>query len=159
MDVVHAIHLRIYFSQVAMREAHLQILEDAKEIVSNIQQQARWACRGWAQTLGGIFAVLADVAVFKRLSLDGGKKSDNEHTAETQSQDATFFFDLMVSAAAQRAWSMMVWELPPHQWLGILNEAQQDARNAFTRMKNQAFWVRKAWEGQSHPETQDAEAR
>ena len=142
-----------------MRNAHLQILEDSKGIAENVQQQARWACRGWAETVGHTFAALSDVPNFIRLGLDISKKSDNERESDLQSQDATIFFDLMVSAAAQRAWSMMAWELPPHQWLGILNRKPQDAKDAFTRMKNQALWVRKAWEGQSLPEIGDAEVR
>ncbi|CAK9065522.1 unnamed protein product [Durusdinium trenchii] len=134
--------MRIYYSQVAMREEHLALQADTKTREGNRAVQASWAAGGWASCVGKTLAFLSDSAAMERLGFFD----------EEAFTDCDTYFALIVAAASQRAWNMSLWsQLAPYQWASVLHEDLEMAQQGLERMKADSDVVQQAWRAVEHP--------
>ena len=75
-----------------------------------------------------------------------------------QRADAETFFNLLVSTAEQRLWSMSICDIAPRQFAGLLHEDAGIARTALARARADSECVQKAlrlaYQEDGHPEQQ-----
>lgn len=114
-----------------LAERYLDILEDVKAISTNRQTLAGWANRHWALDVGQILATLSNPEALQHLRLIGPFASEDHEVEDTR-----MFFNLVVSTASQRCWSMAICELPPDNWFGILDADIGYAGAARLRMQD-----------------------
>lgn len=107
-----------------MREEELAFVETAKDRSANILQQASWANRSWALTVGSILGQIQNPECMKQLRFD-----------PTTRGRATVFVKLLMSTAAGRSWSMLSWsEIPPLSWASLLSNDETVRAETLTRM-------------------------
>ena len=122
-----------------LAESYLHILDCVKEIELNRQLLAGWANRAWALDVGKVVASLSDPECLMRLGFIGSRVD-----VEQDEQDAYLWFQLVVSTASHRCWSMAMNELPPDQWFGILDQDNRASTMAFAKLRHAFDVVEKA---------------
>lgn len=117
-------------------------MECTKGRQETVQLQAGWATRSWSESVGNILVELVDDECLRRVGLLG--RPEGEEGRKSQRDAASKFVQLIVTSAAQRAWSMSIWsETPPLNLCGILSEDPAQARSALSKMKDDADVVTK----------------
>ena len=129
---------RIYYAMNPLAESYLDILSNVGTIASNRAMLAGLSNRHWSVEVGKCLASLSNPDALRHLKLIGPSCS-TDHDEE----DATMFFNLVVSTASQRCWSMAVSELPPENWFGILDDDQAYAGAARMRLQDDYLLIRK----------------
>ena len=130
--------IRIFYAVFPLAERYLDILEKVKTIEDNRQTLAGWANRHWAFDVGQILATLSNPEALRHLRLTGPFASADHDVGDT-----TMFFNLVVSTASQRCWSMAVSELPPDNWFGILDDDIGHAGASRMRMQDDYLLIKK----------------
>ena len=130
--------IRIFYAVFPLAERYLEILENVKTISTNRQTLAGWANRLWALDVGQILATLSNPEALQHLRLTGPFASE-DHDVE----DTKMFFNLVVSTASQRCWSMAICELPPDNWFGILDDDIGYAGASRRRMQDDYLLMKK----------------
>lgn len=124
-----------------LAESYLHILDCVKEIELNRQLLAGWSNRAWALDVGKILASLSDPECLMRLGFIGSRVD-----VEQDEKDASLWFQLVVSTASHRCWSMAMSDLPPDQWFGILDDDSRASTMAFAKLRHAFNVVGKARE-------------
>ena len=124
-----------------LAESYLHILDCVKEIELNRQLLAGWSNRAWALDVGKILASLSDPECLMRLGFIGSRVD-----VEQDEKDASLWFQLVVSTASHRCWSMAMNDLPPDQWFGILDDDSRASTMAFAKLRHAFNVVGKARE-------------
>lgn len=120
-------------------DEYLWMLEQMRTIDSSRQMQSGWANRKWVRVIASCFNQLSDSQTLGHLRLLA-PHVDTDHDAE----DSIQFFDLVAAVASQRAWSMSFHsEVPPHQWLGLLDTNSTWAREAKTKMQDDCELIKR----------------
>ena len=119
--------------QRPLRNEHLNFLELCKARSTNLQVQADWAAKGWAQTLVSLFGVLLEPKSLHWIGLDAPSIVD----ASSSRPMARDFVRLMLRTASARAWSMAIWsELPPFSWAAIAHSDEAVRKTALQTMES-----------------------
>ena len=133
----------IFFCQAPFATEYRRVLQKLHDVdpesVRNLQ--VGWANRHWALEIWNIFASFANAKVMETLNLSNpvaGKEDE-------QLADAKCFGELLVRAAAQRAWTMAIYDLAPESWCGILDSCPNQSRAALSKMKADAQIVDEAY--------------
>ena len=131
---------RIFFARMPLNREHLILMEATKSRETNVALQADWSCREWAQTIAQAFAQLRNPLALRALGIHG--TDTDEHTLQTASD----FFELIVSIASKRSWSMATWsEVSPKSWAGLLHANIDLVKETLTQMRNEHKIIQDAW--------------
>ena len=135
---------RIYFAERPLRESHLSVLEKTKDRAANIQMQAGWSNKSFVVDINAILANLRDKYVLERVQLC--EKPLDEQGLKAATEDCEAFFNLCVSMASRRAWTMMVHRVcQPDSWMGLLDETLEFRRDCFATLKKDVEVITRAW--------------
>lgn len=110
---------------------------------SNVQQQASWSHKGFVRQINLILGNLCCPRVLERLRLQQKPLDTSEQGA--RSEDAQHFWNLCLTVATQRAWTMLsLSETQPHNWFGICDEDLDRAKKCKQKIQQDATIIQKA---------------
>lgn len=143
-DCVKKYSHMIFFCQAPFATEYRRVLKKLHDVDpgSVRQLQVGWANRHWALEIWNVLASFANTGVMETLNLSNpvaGKEDE-------QLADAKSFGELLVRAAAQRAWTMAIYDLAPESWSGILDSCPDQSRAALSKMKDDAQIVEEAYQ-------------
>ena len=125
---------RIYWAKKPLFSDHLETLKALEEVPTAVAWQAGRANRDWVCNVREMLRLLNNKDILERIKVK----------TEQDTPRAQIFFRLVVSFAAVRVWGMLIYDLPPEQWAGILSDNAKEAFHALGKAKATCTMVRNA---------------